>query len=54
MCKKDNLEGHLRQEKLVKGEIKSLDIPGEHLTRTHMMYEPFVKYVAEELKKYLS
>jgi hypothetical protein len=36
---------------LLEGEIKTIDIPGEHPNRTYIMHDPFVKFLAEELKK---
>ena len=38
---------------LILGGITTIDIPGEHRNRTRIMYEPFVKYLADELKKQL-
>jgi thioesterase domain-containing protein/acyl carrier protein len=45
---------HLGWSDLVAGSIKTFDIPGEHPNRTYIFYEPFVPYLAEELKKHLN
>ena len=40
-------------EGLVTGCIETCDIPGEHKDRRQIMNEPFIKYTAEKLNKYL-
>jgi len=37
----------------VKGEIKTIDIPGMHVHRREIMNEPFVETLSEELKNFL-
>lgn len=39
---------------LVTGGIKTFDVPGDHANRTVIMYDPFVKIVAEEVEKDLA
>ena len=38
---------------LIKGNIKTYDIPGDHADRTRIMYEPFVRFLAESVQKHL-
>ena len=38
---------------LISASIKTYDIPGDHADRTRIMYEPFVPYLAEAVKKHL-
>ena len=38
---------------LISGRIKTYDIPGDHPNRTRIMYEPFVQFLAEAVKKQL-
>jgi thioesterase domain-containing protein len=47
-------EPHLGWDKYVLGSIETRDIPGKHANRRQIMNEPFVRYTAEELQKYLS
>jgi thioesterase domain-containing protein len=44
---------HLGWTQLISGGIKTYDIPGHHPNRTRIMYEPFVPFLAEALKKQL-
>jgi amino acid adenylation domain-containing protein len=46
-------EPYLGWKNFVKGEIKSFDIPGLHESRRDIMNEPYVQFLAEELKKSL-
>ncbi len=46
-------EPYLGWKGFVKGEIKSFDIPGPHESRRDIMNEPYVQFLAEELKKSL-
>jgi hypothetical protein len=39
---------------LVAGGIETFDIPGEHINRAYVMHDPFVQFIAEELKNYKS
>lgn len=39
---------------LVEGEVQTFDVPGDHPDRTYVMHEPYVKYIAEELKNILN
>ena len=44
---------HLRWKNLISGGIKIHDMPGDYKNRRFIMYEPFVRALAEEVKKYL-
>jgi hypothetical protein len=44
---------YLGWKSLVKGEIKTFDIPGLHLNRKDIMNRPYVQFLADELKKSL-
>lgn len=44
---------HLGWTDLVSGKIKTIDIPGNHSDRRKIMYEPFVEFLAKELKNIL-
>ncbi len=43
---------HLGWTNLISGNIKTIDISGNHHNRTRIMYEPFVQILADELKKH--
>ncbi|MEJ7738042.1 MAG: amino acid adenylation domain-containing protein [Chitinophagaceae bacterium] len=45
---------HLGWSSLVEGHLKTHDIPGNHSNRNKIMYEPFVQFLAQELKNCLS
>ena len=45
---------HLRWTKLIGGGIKTHDMPGKYKNRRFIMYEPYVKSLAEELRRYLA
>ena len=45
---------HLGWTRLIEGEIKTFDISGDPPKRRHMMYEPYVRHLAEEVKKHLA
>lgn len=44
---------HLGWSNLVGGKIKTHDMPGDYKIRKYIMFEPYVQFLAEELKKYL-
>ncbi|HEY8780359.1 MAG TPA: amino acid adenylation domain-containing protein [Mucilaginibacter sp.] len=44
---------YLGWKSFVKGEIKTFDIPGMHKTRRDILNEPFVQFLAKEIKNHL-
>jgi len=47
-------DSYLGWKNLVKGEIKTIDIPGTHKTRRDILNEPFVQILARELENILN
>ena len=41
---------HLGWSSLISGEIKTIDIPGNHTNRRHIMYDPYVQLLAEGIR----
>ena len=47
-------DSYLGWKNFVKGEIKTIDIPGMHETRRDILNEPFVQILAKELENILN